>query len=376
MTGAPGSTSSTPSSTARPSWTSSTPCWPGRRPTRRRPRPTPAGRSRSVRPVEFVLDAGAADRGAGRGHRLRRVRRRHRDGCAVVPGRRHGAHQGTAHVAGRLRAARVPAGPPTCEGPRRSHLRVHRDPAVPARAHRGDARRHPRGAGVRRADGRRRRRRRHPSQRLPRRRSAATASAPGSASPARPPSSTCGSCRCCSSAGRTSGCASRSRCTSSPGWTTMRDDFLSTELRAVPTHLALRVRLDQRPVHRRRLRAAARPLQRLPEHPPGGRARRSRTSRGSCAAPSPSSTSCWPPSPSPAELSARQVWRRHRTMSRAGAAALHPQRRPDGRSGNGTRFVAAGGAQPQLPSPRAGPGAEEQARRAADQHVVVCGART
>ena len=62
---------------------------------------------------------------------------------------------------------------------------------------------------------------------------------------------------------------SRWRCTDSPGWLIMRDDYLSTSSAPSVEHPVLRLRVDQRHVHRRRLRAAARPAQPLPEHARG-----------------------------------------------------------------------------------------------------------
>ena len=163
---------------------------------RRRPGRPVAG-APALAPVALRARRRAAGRRAGR-RRRRSPRTRRRTATRTVSFDDFGstAAKAAGDVAGRVRPDGLPAGPPAREGARGRHLRVDRHPAVPARAHRGDARRHPRDAGVRGRDGR-------PGD-ATRRRPARAAFRAAAAAPrgarqgvpgrARRPSSTCGSC--------------------------------------------------------------------------------------------------------------------------------------------------------------------------------------
>ncbi len=228
----------------------------------RRVRTAAAGRRRRAHPRRRPDRRGARRRAARRHRRgcrgVHRLRRRHRDDHALGRLQRR-AGQGAALLAGRLRAAGVPARPPAGEGPDRRHLRVDRHPLVPPRAHRGDAGGHPRDDRGRRGDpGPRRHRPRGGGAGRPRRARRAGQGVPGRERARAAPL----------------GAADDQPAPRRTGHPAVQQPRLARDARRLPLHQrrpvaadpVLGLRLDQPEVHRRRVRDAARPLRSLPEH--------------------------------------------------------------------------------------------------------------
>ena len=125
---------------------------------------------------------------------VRRVPGRHRDPADHVRRLRRRRREGVEVLAGRVRADGLPARAPPGEGPDRRDLRVDRDPAVPPRPHRGDARGDAGDRGVRGRDAVAGRVGRREARGVPRRGERTRQARQGMPGRATHRSSTCGSC--------------------------------------------------------------------------------------------------------------------------------------------------------------------------------------